>query len=85
MAPQNTDPARAAESNLGYLLGVTATFHAVALVFVAMRLYARVIIVKAFGKDDALIIASTVRRYDRSCSTAFLTMFDRSVFFSAVW
>ncbi|RYN33820.1 hypothetical protein AA0112_g5607 [Alternaria arborescens] len=60
MAPQNTDPARAAESNLGYLLGVTATFHAVALVFVAMRLYARVIIVKAFGKDDALIIASTV-------------------------
>ncbi|OWY50197.1 Integral membrane protein [Alternaria alternata] len=60
MAPQNTDPARAAESNLGYLLGVTATFHVVALVFVAMRLYARVIIVKAFGKDDALIIASTV-------------------------
>ncbi|KAI5376079.1 hypothetical protein J4E82_005074 [Alternaria postmessia] len=48
MAPQNTDPARAAESNLGYLLGVTATFHVVALVFVAMRLYARVIIVCVF-------------------------------------
>jgi hypothetical protein len=61
MAPKNTDPARAAESNLGYLLGVTATFHAIALTFVGMRMYARFIIVKAFGKDDALILAATVR------------------------
>jgi hypothetical protein len=60
MAPKNTDPARAAESNLGYLLGVTAAFHAVALLFVGMRMYARVVIVKAFGRDDALMLASTV-------------------------
>ena len=61
MAPKNTDPARAAESNLGYLLGVTTAFHVVALIFVGMRMYARVIIVKAFGKDDAFILAATVR------------------------
>lgn len=61
MAPKNTDPARAAESNLGYLLGITATFHVVALFFVGMRVYARVVLVKAFGKDDVFMIASTVR------------------------
>lgn len=61
MALKNTDPVRVAESNLGYLLSVTATFHIIALASVGMRMYARVIIVKAFGKDDALIIASTVR------------------------
>ncbi|KAH4260963.1 hypothetical protein HBI81_082550 [Parastagonospora nodorum] len=59
MAPKNTDPARAAESNLGYLLGVTAAFHAVALIFVAMRTYARIVVVKAFGRDDALMLAAT--------------------------
>jgi hypothetical protein len=65
MAPKNIDPVRAAESNLGYLLGVTATFHVIALVFVGMRMYARVVVVKAFGKDDALIVAATVRNPDR--------------------
>lgn len=60
MAPKNNDPARAAESNLGYLLGVTATFHVIALIFVATRTYARFVIVKAFGRDDALMLAATV-------------------------
>ena len=63
MAPKNTDPARAAESNLGYILGVTATLHILALAFVGMRMYARIIIVKAFGTDDALILAATVRNH----------------------
>jgi hypothetical protein len=65
MAPKNIDPVRAAESNLGYLLGVTATFHVIALVFVGMRMYARVVVVKAFGKDDALMVAATVSNPDR--------------------
>lgn len=60
MAPKNPDPVRAAESNLGYLLGVTATFHVVALIFVGLRMYARIAIVKAFGKDDALMLMSIV-------------------------
>jgi hypothetical protein len=66
MAPQNTDPARTAESNLGYLLGVTSTFHIIALMFVGMRMYARVVIVKAFGRDDTLILAATVRNHIES-------------------
>jgi hypothetical protein len=71
MAPKNTDPARAAESNLGYLLGVTATFHVIALTFVGMRMYARVIIIKAFGRDDALMLAATVRNHARSHLSRF--------------
>jgi hypothetical protein len=67
MAPQNTDPARTAESNLGYLLGVTSTFHIIALMFVGM--YARVVIVKAFGRDDTLILAATVRNHIESYLT----------------
>lgn len=66
MAPKNTDPARAAESNLGYLLSITATFHVIALTFVGMRTYTRVIIVKAFGRDDTLMLAATVRNHTRS-------------------
>lgn len=59
MAPQNTDQTRAAESNLARILGVTTTFHVIALLFVGMRVYTRVAIVKAFGRDDALMLAAT--------------------------
>jgi len=72
MAPKNTDPVRAAESNLGYILGVTATFHLLALTFVGMRMYARVVIVKAFGTDDALILAATVSNDANSCLVPLL-------------
>ena len=60
MTPPNTDPVRAAESNLGYLLGVTATFHVIALLFVGTRVYIRIVLVKAFGRDDALMLTATV-------------------------
>ncbi|KAI1855095.1 hypothetical protein JX265_012283 [Neoarthrinium moseri] len=46
------DPARAAESNLPYILGVTGAVHGVALIIAALRIYARVVILKAAGKDD---------------------------------
>jgi len=85
MAPKNTDPVRAAESNLGYLLGVTATFHVIALTFVGMRMYARFIVVKAFGKDDALILAAAVRYYRESSLSASLTAWIRLVFFLVEW
>lgn len=85
MAPKNTDPVRAAESNLGYLLGVTATFHVIALTFVGMRMYARFVVVKAFGKDDALILAAAVRNYRESSLSASLTAWIRLVFFLVEW
>ncbi|KAG9250557.1 uncharacterized protein F5Z01DRAFT_739866 [Emericellopsis atlantica] len=52
----NTDPARAAQSNLGWILGVNVAFHAIVIVFVALRVYTRVFGVKTFGKDDFLIL-----------------------------
>ena len=54
------DPARAAESNLGWILGVTAAFHGLALIFVGFRVYIRLAIVRSFGKDDAMIVMSAV-------------------------
>jgi hypothetical protein len=72
MAPKNFNPVRAAENNLGYLLGTTAAFHITALAFVGMRMYARSFILKAFGKDDALMLAAIVSTYIRRCLLRFL-------------
>ncbi|KAH8168406.1 integral membrane protein [Sarocladium implicatum] len=49
-------PEEAAESNLGWILGVNGTFHVLAIVFVALRMWTRVRIVKTFGKDDVLML-----------------------------
>ncbi|KAK7953181.1 hypothetical protein PG988_013875 [Apiospora saccharicola] len=54
-----TGPARAAESNLGWILGVTAAIHGLALIFVGLRTYTRLVIARTFGKDDALMLMST--------------------------
>ncbi|KAK0614354.1 hypothetical protein B0T14DRAFT_437370 [Immersiella caudata] len=54
------DPAFAHETNLPRILGVLTTFHFIALTFVALRLYARLFVVKAFGKDDACICVSAL-------------------------
>ncbi|KAK8054707.1 hypothetical protein PG994_009774 [Apiospora phragmitis] len=54
------DPARAAESNLGWIMGVTAAFHGLALIFVGFRIYIRLAIVRSFGKDDAMILMSAL-------------------------
>lgn len=58
--PPPLDPARADESNLGWILGVNIAFHVLALVFVALRVYTRLFIVKTFGKDDFLLLIATV-------------------------
>ena len=54
------DPTRAAESNLCWILGVTAAFHGLALILVGLRVYIRLAIVRSFGKDDAMIVMSAV-------------------------
>lgn len=63
--PPSTDPADyppgyAEESNAGRIVGVIGVFHFIALIFVALRVYARVFMVRAFGVDDGLIIAAAV-------------------------
>ncbi|KAH8672964.1 hypothetical protein BGZ61DRAFT_427561 [Ilyonectria robusta] len=52
------DPATAAESNVGRILAVTTTFHFLALTSVGLRLYVRLGMVKAAGRDDWTMMAS---------------------------
>lgn len=47
-------------SNASRIVGVVGFFHFLALTFVSLRIYARLVIIRAFGVDDALIIASVV-------------------------
>lgn len=45
------------------IIGVTGGFHALALLFVGLRVYTRAAIVKLMGRDDYVAIASVVRLF----------------------
>ncbi|KAH7324194.1 hypothetical protein B0I35DRAFT_475460 [Stachybotrys elegans] len=53
-------PEQAAESNTERILAVAGTFHAIALLFVGVRLYTRFILIKAPRLDDAFMIVATI-------------------------
>lgn len=55
-------PEQAAETNLPRIMGVTTTFHILALLFFGVRMYTRFILVKAPKLDDAFMILATVWR-----------------------
>ncbi|TEA18667.1 Satratoxin biosynthesis SC1 cluster protein 4 [Colletotrichum sidae] len=63
------DPVWAAESNTAMILGVTGGFHALALLFVALRVYTRMAVVKVMGRDDYVMVASVL------CAVAGMTIF----------
>jgi hypothetical protein len=79
MSSASIDTVRAAESNLGWILGINATLHALALIFVGLRVYTRLVVKKAFGKDDAMILLSAVSRlllldpHRQSCKGPFIS------------
>ena len=50
-------------SNAGRIVGVVGVFHFIALTFVGLRVYVRLGMVRAFGIDDGLIMASAVSTY----------------------
>jgi hypothetical protein len=52
---------RAAETNLPFILGLTTTFFALALIAVILRTYVRIALVKVMGRDDYTMIAAMVR------------------------
>ncbi|KAH7148439.1 hypothetical protein EDB81DRAFT_463435 [Dactylonectria macrodidyma] len=54
------DPVWAAQSNTGRILGITSTFHFLALACVGLRLYVRLGMVKAAGRDDWTMVASGI-------------------------
>ncbi|KAF3798057.1 hypothetical protein GCG54_00003960 [Colletotrichum gloeosporioides] len=49
------------ESNAARIVGVVGAFHFLAFSFVSLRIYARVVVLRAFGLDDALIVVAAVR------------------------
>ncbi|GKT40315.1 uncharacterized protein ColSpa_00496 [Colletotrichum spaethianum] len=47
-------------SNASRIVGVVGVFHFVALTFVSLRIYARLVILRAFGAEDALIVIAVI-------------------------
>ncbi|KAL2756897.1 hypothetical protein ACRALDRAFT_1069604 [Sodiomyces alcalophilus JCM 7366] len=54
--PPDIDPAYAAETNFPRMMAINGTFHGIAIIFLALRLYVRVHLLKSFGIDDAVMI-----------------------------
>ncbi|TKW51625.1 hypothetical protein CTA1_9368 [Colletotrichum tanaceti] len=81
MSPSQTPPAQpidpewARESNTAMIVGVTGGFHALALLFVGLRVYTRVAVVKVVGRDDAVVVASVL------CAVAGMTIFSVQAFY----
>ncbi|KAK3305934.1 uncharacterized protein B0T15DRAFT_435256 [Chaetomium strumarium] len=59
-ASTTIDPARAAESNTATIIAVVTIFHAIAIIFVSLRVYARAIVIKSFGFDDISILLAAL-------------------------
>lgn len=59
-APKPLDPAYVAESNTVMIVTVVTIFHFLALIFVSLRIYARAVVIKTFGKDDICMVLSAV-------------------------
>ncbi|KAF2025180.1 hypothetical protein EK21DRAFT_46145, partial [Setomelanomma holmii] len=54
------DPQWAAESNLSRILALTGLIHALALVSVGLRLYARIGLLRSPGRDDIVVVGASM-------------------------
>lgn len=54
------DPARASESNTGWLLGVMGMSCALAVLFTGLRTYTRVFLAKLVSPDDYVMLVTAV-------------------------
>lgn len=75
-APTRLDPAWAAESNTARIIAIVTVFHLLAQMSVALRIYARIWVIKAPGWDDAVMVmsaASTQHRSPNICCPQRLT------------
>lgn len=57
------------ESNAARIVGVVGAFHFLAFSFVSLRIYARVVVLRAFGLDDALIVVAAVCSSWKICTS----------------
>jgi hypothetical protein len=55
VSPPTYTPEYAAESNVPKLMTVLTLFQAISLIFVALRIYCRVVLVKSPGADDIVM------------------------------
>ena len=60
-APEDLDPAYVAESNLPRIIGVSSVLFFLATLFVGLRMYVRLRIVRSVGRDDWTMAACLVR------------------------
>lgn len=58
--PTDFPPEYVNANNSARIVGVIGVFHFIALTFVALRVYVRLVIVRTFGIDDGLIIVAGV-------------------------
>lgn len=68
-------------NNSARIVGVVGFFHVLAFVFVVLRVYVRVKLVRAFGIDDALIVVVIVSAANRRFSFFPLFLFFFFFFF----
>jgi hypothetical protein len=59
-APTSYPPEYVNASNAARIVGVVGAFHFIALTFVSLRVYVRLVMVRAFGVDDGLIVLACV-------------------------
>lgn len=64
------------ESNAGRIIALVGVFHFIALIFVTLRVYVRVFMVRAFGIDDGLIIIACVSARTRLSSWFLYSIAD---------
>lgn len=80
------DPVYAAESNAPKLLALAGTFCGLATLFVFMRFYCRVIMIKSPGMDDYMMVLGLVRPLTRICYVhAALTLSVFRYLLSSTW
>jgi hypothetical protein len=65
-AAKAIDPKRAAESNLAWIMTVITIFFVLSLIFVGMRMYCRIVLVRSFGGDDVAMVLCSVRLSDHT-------------------
>ncbi|KDN64883.1 hypothetical protein CSUB01_09044 [Colletotrichum sublineola] len=81
-------PGHLNDSNADRIVEIVGVFHFVALAFVCLRIYSRVIILKVFRVEDALIVIAVVPhglgRHFQTIKTEDRTKFERITFWKTV-
>lgn len=73
------DPARAAESNTARIVSIVTVFHVIALTTIALRIYARVWVIRNPGADDWVMLLCAVSSFAQTWSPQLNLLSDSRV------